>query len=109
ALPDPGFTTTWAGPITLSPVTAANAILSAETDAPFRITGAISDDGTLTKSGPGTVTLAGTTANTYARATTVEEGTLELSKPAAVNAIPNDLIVSNTEGAAAVRLLADNQ
>ena len=109
ALPNPGFTTTWAGPITLSPVTAANAILSADANAPYTISGAITGQDDLSKTGPGTITLAGTAANTYTGVTTVSEGVLALGKPAGVNAIPGDLVVNNTDGTATVRLLADNQ
>jgi autotransporter-associated beta strand protein len=109
ALTNPNFTTTWAGPVTLSPVTAADAVLDADALAPFTISGVITGDGTLTKTGAGAVTFAGATANTYTGLTTVREGLLDLNKPAGVNAIPNDLVVDNTEDTATVRLLANNQ
>ena len=48
----------------------------------------------LTKTGNGTQTLSGTTANTFTGLTTVSAGTLELGKTAGVNAVGGDVTVS---------------
>jgi fibronectin-binding autotransporter adhesin len=56
--------------------------------ASLNLSGAISGSGkSLEKSGTGTLTLGGSSANTYDGLTTVAEGTLTLSKTASVNAI----------------------
>jgi fibronectin-binding autotransporter adhesin len=73
------------------------------------ISGPISDtNGTwgLIKSGAGTLTLGGTTANTYSGLTTVNAGELDLNKTAGQNAVGGDLSVNN---GATVRLLASEQ
>ena len=53
--------------------------------------GAISGTGALTKTGAGTLTLGGSTGNTYAGVTTVTEGHVTLDKSSGV-AIPGDLL-----------------
>jgi autotransporter-associated beta strand protein len=57
----------------------------------------ISGAGSLDKVGIGTMTLQGTTANTYAGATTVNGGVLALNKSAGVNAIPAGATVAGAE------------
>jgi autotransporter-associated beta strand protein len=52
--------------------------------------GVISGPGGFTKIGPGTLTLAGSTPNTYLGDTFVNEGTLELAKG---NAVPNGTLI----------------
>ena len=47
------------------------------------VSGAIIDTGSIIKTGAGTLTLSGTTANTYTGTTTVNDGTLTLAKPPA--------------------------
>ena len=54
----------------------------------------ISIGGALTKSGAGQLVLAGAGANTYSGITTVNNGTLTLSKTSGINAIGGDLIVN---------------
>ncbi len=53
--------------------------------------GTLSGAGTLTKAGTGTVTLAGTSANTYSGLTTINNGSLLLSKSTGVRAIAGNI------------------
>ncbi|MCS7303929.1 MAG: autotransporter-associated beta strand repeat-containing protein [Thermoguttaceae bacterium] len=53
-----------------------------------------SPDGGLKKIGSGTLTLSGSSANTFTGATTVQEGRLHLNKSANVNAIGGNLVIS---------------
>ena len=64
------------------------------------ITGGVSGTGTLRKTGAGTATLGGSSANTYSAAVFVDDGVLQLNKPAGVNAIPNLVHVGGGSGAA---------
>jgi autotransporter-associated beta strand protein len=66
----------------------------------------------VTKAGSGTLTFSGTAANTYPGTTTVLAGTLLLSTPAGVVAVPADLMIGDNSGAPAaalVSLQADDQ
>ncbi|MDY0168320.1 MAG: autotransporter-associated beta strand repeat-containing protein [Thermoguttaceae bacterium] len=58
------------------------------------ISAALGGSGGLTKITSGTVTLSGTTANTYTGLTTVSGGRLALGKSAGVNAVPGNLTIS---------------
>ncbi|MCG3147986.1 MAG: hypothetical protein PCFJNLEI_01428 [Verrucomicrobiae bacterium] len=61
------------------------------------LSGVISQSGGtygVTKAGPGAVVLAGSSSNTYAGATTVNAGTLNLGKSAEVNAVGGNLVIS---------------
>ncbi len=65
--------------------------------------GILTNTAGLTKTGPGTLALSGTSANTYGSATTygyttVNAGTLLLSKTAGVAAVPNGSLILNTGG-----------
>src|SRR5207244_8120654 len=71
-------------------------------------TGVLSGASGLDKDGPGTLTLAGTAANTFIGAARLVSGTLVFNKPAGVNAIGGNLDVGIVVPATA-RLLADNQ
>jgi fibronectin-binding autotransporter adhesin len=71
----------------------------------FTIAGAISGAGSLTKSGVGTLELAGGSANTYVGATALADGGLKLSKTVGVNAVPGDLPIGDAVGAAASAVL----
>lgn len=68
----------------------------------LNISGAISESSPtpvgLTKLLPGNLILSGTTANTYTGTTTVNEGTLTLSKTAGINAIGGPLVIGNDAG-----------
>ena len=59
----------------------------------------------LAKTGTGTLTLSGNSANTYSGLTTVSAGEVDLSKTAGVNAIGGNLTVAGGE----VKLLANEQ
>jgi fibronectin-binding autotransporter adhesin len=76
------------------------------------LTGLISGPHALTKVGPGTVQLTGSTSNTYTGTTTVNAGTLELAKSAFNGAIAGPLVIGDGVGTTAtgvVRLLASHQ
>lgn len=74
------------------------------------ITAAISGPGSLNKIGDGSLRFSGTTANTYAGATKINAGTLELGKPAGLNAIVGNLVIGENVGRTDVlRLLAGDQ
>ena len=63
----------------------------------------------LTKAGAGTLVFSGAGANTYTGSTTINEGTLELSKTAGVNAIGGVLVIGDGVGIDSVKLTASNQ
>jgi autotransporter-associated beta strand protein len=93
-------TNTWAGPITNN----ANSTLDAwEPAAALHIAGPISGAGGLELTGYGTHSFEGSTANTYAGTTTVDEDTtLLLGKPLTTKAVPGPLVIGS---GATVRLL----
>ena len=68
--------------------------------------GVISGSHDLYKEGSGAITLAGTTANTYAGITYVEDGTLVLNKSVANGAVPGNLFINDSS---TVRLGANEQ
>ena len=65
----------WNGPVILAKDTGVNVT----TNASLLISNSISGLGALAKIGPGTLTLGGSTANTYGNLTVINEGTLVLS------------------------------
>lgn len=74
--------------------------------------GVISGTGGLTKNGSGTVTLGGTSANTYSGVTAVNDGELDLNKTSGLNAFAGNLTVGDGVGAndsAITKLLASNE
>jgi len=74
-----------------------------------RLDGAIIGTGNLVKNGVGSLTLGGLTANTFAGNTTLNAGTLFLSKAAGITSVPGNLFVGDGGGADLVQLLTDNQ
>src|SRR5205823_914298 len=83
-----------------------------ETNTALTLSNALSGVGGLVKNGPGVLTVAGSSPNTYASATIVNQGALLLNKPAGTNAVPAALTIGDGVGGAStdiVRLLADNQ
>lgn len=78
----------------------------------LEISAAITDNGGakgLTKSGDGTLTLSGTTANSFTGTTTVNDGTLVLNKSANVTAIAGNLTVGDGRGTDVLRIDASEQ
>lgn len=106
ALPNVGFTSSWEALINV----VGNPVFDAGPTSGFTVA-RLQGAGAVTKTGPGTVTFAGTLANTNTGLTTVEGGTLAFNKPAGVNAVAGDLTIGGLDGDGAdvVRLLADNQ
>ena len=64
------------------------------------LAGAISGVGGIIEAGPGTLTYAGSAANTYAGLTTVSSGTLVLDKTIGTKAVPGNLVVSGSSSVA---------
>jgi autotransporter-associated beta strand protein len=87
-----GGTNSWAGDITLASDSTVSAISNVVTSAYLTLSGAIGGPGGLTKSGLGTVVLSGSTTNTYAGPTFVQQGLLVLTKTNAV-AIPGPVTI----------------
>ena len=79
---------------------------SEDPEGSLTLSGIISGVGGLTKTGPGTLVLAGTTANTYAGTTISADGAFNLNKTAGVNAVGGDLTIGDGNGAAASAVLS---
>jgi autotransporter-associated beta strand protein len=93
------------GPVTLG----ANTSINVTGPATLQLSGAVGGAAAgfaPVVAGTGTVRLGGTPANTYTGLTRVTGGTLELAKPAGVDAVPGDLAAGV---AGVVRLLAPDQ
>jgi autotransporter-associated beta strand protein len=89
-----------------------DSIATVATNSTLNLSGAISGAGALAKGGAGTLLFSGTSANTYAGATTVNQGTLLLSKNAGLSAIAGGLVVGDGNGGVngdVVRLETDQQ
>ncbi len=78
-------------------------------DADGTMNGIISGAGGFAKNGNGTLTLSGTSANTFTGTTTVDVGTLQLSKTAGLIAIGGALTIGNGSGTDTVKLINANQ
>jgi len=73
------------------------------------VTTAVNTSGGLTKSGAGTLTLSGATANTFTGISHVTAGQLALSKTAGVDAIAGPLTIGDGSASAVVRLINSDQ
>jgi autotransporter-associated beta strand protein len=73
--------------------------------ASLSVSTAMSGQDGLTKTGTGTLTLSGTTANSYTGLTTVSAGELDLNKTDGINAIAGNLTISG----GTAKLLTNNQ
>jgi autotransporter-associated beta strand protein len=107
---------TFSGPVDLNNAGVTVAADNASGNATFsgviaNWTGSTAVNNSLTKTGVGTVTLSGASANTYGGLTTVSAGVLNLNKTAGVNAIAGNLTVGNGTSDSSVKLLlsASNQ
>ena len=97
-----GGNLTFSGPVDLGANSSAATVL-AVSNSTTTFSGILSDTGGLGKTGPGTLVLSGSSANTYGSATangytTVSGGTLKLSKTAGVAAVANGSLVVNSGG-----------
>jgi autotransporter-associated beta strand protein len=98
---------TWSGNIALI----GNSLVNATTNGPLNLSGIISGSGTLTKAGAGTLTFSGNKVNTYSGLTTINQGTLLLSR-STTNAVPGPLLIGDGTGGAnadLVRFTANSQ
>lgn len=86
----------WEGNVTLN----TDSQIYAFSSSSLTVTGAISGAGGIILAGPGTLTYAGSNANSYAGLTTVNDGTLLLNKKAVTIAVPGNLVVSGNSSVA---------
>lgn len=81
-------------------------ILTTAGSGDINLSGAINGSGGVTKTGNGTLTLAGTGANSFAGALNVNDGTVVLAKTAGINAVAGSSInVGDGSGAASSAIL----
>jgi autotransporter-associated beta strand protein len=81
----------WEGGVTL----ASDSTIYTDTASSLTLAGVIGGGSGIIKAGPGTLTLSGSTANTYVGLTTVNGGTLVLNKSYATASVPGNLVVNN--------------
>jgi autotransporter-associated beta strand protein len=98
----PGGSLTFSGPINVNS-NALPARTIAVSNSVTTFSGALTNTCGLTKTGPGTLVLGGTSANAYGSTsangnTTVSGGTLQLSKTAGLAAVPNGTLILNAGG-----------
>jgi len=96
-------TLTFSGAIELG---GSTRVLTLESNA---IISGIVRNGGLTKVGTGILTFSGADANTYSDLTTINEGTLKLSKTAGVNAIAGNISVGDSASDDVLQLVASDQ
>jgi autotransporter-associated beta strand protein len=101
------FTST-TGSLTLAgTVTANHALtLNSANNSSITVSASIQGNQSINKTGAGTLTYSGSSANVFSGTTTVNQGTLVLNKTAGASAIAGDLIINN---GGTVRLDASNQ
>ena len=95
---------TFAGPVTL----AADSTVGVASSLGLTLSGAIGGGCNLTKTGQGTLSFAGSTANTYGGTTYVNQGTLALAKTAGT-AVPHNLVIGDGVNAVTVFLGGNGQ
>ncbi|MGA3144659.1 MAG: autotransporter-associated beta strand repeat-containing protein [Verrucomicrobiota bacterium] len=101
-------TNSWQANFTLGSACTINVF----TNCALNLNGPISGSGGFTTIGPGLLTLSGSSANSYAGLTTVNEGELDLNKTAYVLAIPSfgpGLVIGDGTGTDTVRSLNNGQ
>ncbi|MBC8097627.1 MAG: autotransporter-associated beta strand repeat-containing protein, partial [Akkermansiaceae bacterium] len=101
-------TNSWSGAVTLD----ATASINVDTNSSLILSGIISGTGGVTKIGPGVLIYDGLFSNGYSGLTTVNEGSLELSKVNDITAVRGDLTIGDGIGgtnADVVRLQASSQ
>ena len=84
---------TWTGGIALT----NTCLFSVATNAGLNLSGSLSGSGAVTKTGDGTLIFSGASANVYSGVTTVNQGTLALTKSIS-NAVPGALIIGDGAG-----------
>jgi autotransporter-associated beta strand protein len=105
-----GGNLTFTGPIDAGASSSSPSTISVTNITTF--SGVITNTGGFTKTGPGTLSLSGASANTYGSATangytTVRSGILRLGKSPGLNSVPHGTLVINSGGV--VQLAASNQ
>ena len=73
------------------------------------VSGVLSGTGGLTKTGAGTLTLSGTSSNTFTGTLTVNDGTVLFNKTANLNSLAGALVIGDGVGLDTVRTLTANQ
>lgn len=97
---------------TLTAGTAVDEIITHVSGGGLEISAVIANNGEsvgLTKSGSGTLTLSGSSANTFDGDTFVNDGTLVLNKAAGVNALSGNIVVGDGRGTDVLQINADEQ
>jgi autotransporter-associated beta strand protein len=84
----------WSGPVLMN----RDSIIGTRAASSLHLDGIISGTANFTKVGPGTLSFGGVNNNTYNGQTFINEGTLLLSKPLAVTAVPGVLNIGSTAG-----------
>ncbi len=99
----------WAGNVSI----VTTALFGVDADTSLNISGVISSStggaANLVKVGEGTLEFSGTSTNTYSGTTTVNEGTLRLSKSGGAVAVTGNLIIGDHVGTDVVELGASEQ
>jgi autotransporter-associated beta strand protein/T5SS/PEP-CTERM-associated repeat protein len=91
---------------------AATSTFDVDPSQTYTLNGILSGTGGLMKAGTGTLTLGGTTNNSFTNLTIVNAGLLQLNKTAGLNAIGGSLTVGDASGGAGAdvaRLMTSNQ
>ncbi len=82
--------------------------IDVENNCALNLNGPIGGSGGFTTIGPGTLTLSGSSANTYSGLTTVSSGTLVLNKSISDQTIPGNLVINGTLRLGAAEQIANS-